>query len=101
MTQKVIWPGLSSLSPSSRLTILQRGGKILETCTRFDFSMPAFLRANSKAASLARWIPTPLVKNILFGTMDVRLVTKFFNYSNNWVEIVVFLGIKFRKTRLF
>ncbi len=47
-TQKTISPGRRLFRPSVFETILQSGGRMLETLTRLNFSMPAFLRASSK-----------------------------------------------------
>src|SRR5437899_12389072 len=68
ITTKVTWPGLSSFTPLSRETSLQRGGKILETRTKLQAAIPAERRASSKLVSFSRCFPTPLVKNIRFGT---------------------------------
>ena len=61
-------PGMSSFIPSFFGRILQPGGKMLETCTRLHFSMPASLRASSYERSSSLCVPTPLVKNTFVGT---------------------------------
>src|SRR5579875_419623 len=68
ITTKVTCPGFSSLTPSARGIILQRGGKMLETRTRLHAAIPADRSASSKLVSFSRCFPTPLVKNIRFGT---------------------------------
>jgi len=54
--------------PSFFGRILQPGGKILETCTRLHFSMPASLSASSYERNSSLCVPTPLVKNTFVGT---------------------------------
>jgi hypothetical protein len=61
-------PGISSFMLSFLGRILQPGGKILDTCTRLHFSMPASLRASSYERSSSLCVPTPLVKNTFVGT---------------------------------
>src|SRR5438874_4647748 len=68
MTQKAMLPGAMSFTPSSLGMILHFGGKMLETCTRLSFSIPASLSASSKDRSSSRWLPTPFVKNTRVGT---------------------------------
>src|SRR5579875_1575011 len=68
ITTNVTCPGFNSLIPSARGIILQRGGKMLETRTRLHAAIPAERSANSKLVSFSRCFPTPLVKNIRFGT---------------------------------
>src|SRR5487761_8751 len=68
ITTKVTWPGFSSFTPSLRGISLQRGGKMLDTRTRLHAAMPAERSASSKLVSFSRCFPTPLVRNILFGT---------------------------------
>src|SRR5271170_1396136 len=64
-------PGLRYLTPSLRASILQFGGKMEETRTRFWAAMPASRRANSNDVKRSRCFPTPLVKNIRLGTMSL------------------------------
>lgn len=56
---------------------------MLETYTRLHFSIPAFLRASSKDASLSLCIPTPLVKNICLGIKSITII------------IIGFFGLKY------
>jgi hypothetical protein len=51
------------------VSIFLFGGKMEDTRTRFCAAMPASRRANSKDVKRSRCFPTPLVKNILLGTM--------------------------------
>src|SRR5207245_1656508 len=44
------------------------GGKMLDTRTRLQAAMPADRNASSNEVSFSRCLPTPLVKNISFGT---------------------------------
>src|SRR5271163_339659 len=64
-------PGLRYFTPSLRASILQLGGKIEETRTRFCAAMPASRKANSNEVKRSRCFPTPLVKNIRLGTMSL------------------------------
>src|ERR1700727_2088383 len=64
-------PGLRYFTPSLRASILQLGGKMDETRTRFWAAIPASRRANSKDVNRSRCFPTPLVKNIRLGTMSL------------------------------
>jgi hypothetical protein len=64
-------PGLRYFTPSFRANILQFGGKIEETRTRFCAAMPASRKANSNDVNRSRCFPTPLVKNIRLGTMSL------------------------------
>ena len=41
---------------------------MLETLTRLNSAMPAFLKASSKLESFSRWRPTPFVRKSFFGT---------------------------------
>ena len=75
ITQKTIWPGSSSLTPCALDTILQFGGKILDTLTRLHFSIPAFLRASSRDCSFSLCLPTPFVKKIFFGTDCILFIS--------------------------
>jgi hypothetical protein len=68
ITQYVIAPGINSLSPWVLEIILQRGGNILDTCTKLHFSIPASLKARSKECNSSLCVPTPFVKKILLGT---------------------------------
>src|SRR6476469_5883564 len=68
ITTKVTWPGSSRLAPCARDRILQFGGKMLDTRTRLHAAMPAERSASSNEVSFSRCLPTPLVKNISFGT---------------------------------
>src|SRR5512140_2356285 len=43
---------------------------MLDTWTRFSFSMPASLSASSNDRSSSRWLPTPFVKKIFVGTSE-------------------------------
>src|SRR5271165_11143 len=70
-TAKTTSPGCRYFTPSLRASILQLGGKMEETRTRFWAAMPASRSANSKEVSRSRCFPTPLVKKILFGTMSL------------------------------
>src|SRR5579859_1361680 len=79
ITTKVTWPGLNSFTPSEREINLQRGGKMLDTRTRLQEAMPAERRANSKLVSFSRCFPTPLVRNIRFGT-NIALRPSFFKF---------------------
>src|SRR5580765_1124342 len=49
------------------------GGKMLETRTRLQAAIPADRSASSKDVSFSRCLPTPLVKNISFGTNPTTL----------------------------
>ena len=51
---------------------------MLETWTRLNFSIPAFLSASSKDASLSLWMPTPFVKKIFAGTITQSCSFYFF-----------------------
>src|SRR5580700_3412612 len=64
-------PGLRYFTPSLRASILQFGGKMEETRTRFWAAMLASRSANSKDVNRSRCFPTPLVKNIRLGTMSL------------------------------
>src|SRR5262249_57986940 len=44
------------------------GGKMLDTRTRLHAAIPADRSASSNEVSFSRCLPTPLVKNISFGT---------------------------------
>src|SRR5580704_5434712 len=70
-TAKTTSPGLRYFTPSLRANILQFGGKMEETRTRFWAAMPASRKANSKEVNRSRCFPTPLVKNIRLGTMSL------------------------------
>src|SRR5208282_6280341 len=70
-TAKTTSPGLRYFTPSLRASILQFGGKMEETRTRFCAAMPASRKANSKEVKRSRCFPTPLVKNIRLGTMSL------------------------------
>src|SRR4030042_5727096 len=65
-------PGRISLIPLAFEMNRQPGGRMLDTCTRLHFSIPASLRASSKECSSSRCLPTPLVKNILRGTWVIN-----------------------------
>src|SRR5579863_5684453 len=62
-------PGLRYFTPSLRASILQFGGKMEDTRTRFCAAMPASRNASSNDVKRSRCFPTPLVKNIRLGTM--------------------------------
>src|ERR1039458_503473 len=62
-------PGERYVSPCERGTSLQLGGKMEDTRTRFCAAIPASRKASSKEVRRSRCFPTPLVKNIFFGTM--------------------------------
>src|SRR6201997_3166502 len=64
-------PGWRYFTPSLRASILQLGGKMEETRTRFWAAIPASRKANSKDVNRSRCFPTPLVKNIRLGTMSL------------------------------
>src|SRR5439155_21466746 len=49
------------------------GGKMLDTRTRLQAAMPADRNASSNEVSFSRCLPTPLVKNISFGTNPTTL----------------------------
>src|ERR1043166_9580286 len=68
MTTKVTCPGSRRLAPWARERIRQPGGKMLETRTRLHAAIPAERNASSNDVSFSRCFPTPLVKNISFGT---------------------------------
>src|SRR5438093_13646905 len=68
MTTKVTWPGSSRFMPCVRDRMRHLGGKMLDTRTRLHAAMPADRRASSNDVSFSRCLPTPLVKNISFGT---------------------------------
>src|SRR6266576_3675389 len=68
MTTKVTCPGSRRFMPAPRDRIRQFGGKMLDTRTRLQAAMPADLSASSNEVSFSRCLPTPLVKNISFGT---------------------------------
>src|SRR3954464_1258492 len=68
-TEKTTSPGERNFSPSLRETSLQLGGKIEETRTRFCDAMPASRSANSNEVRRSLCFPTPLVRNIRFGTI--------------------------------
>src|SRR5271165_3724930 len=70
-TAKTTSPGLRYFTPSLRASILQFGGKMEETRTRFWAAIPASRKANSKDVNRSRCFPTPLVKNIRLGTMSL------------------------------
>src|ERR1700735_2710274 len=70
-TAKTTSPGLRYFTPSLRVSILQLGGKMEETRTRFCAAMPASRRASSNEVSRSLCFPTPLVKNIFLGTMSL------------------------------
>jgi hypothetical protein len=53
----------------AREIILQRGGKMELTRTRFWEAIPASRRASSKEVKRSLCLPTPLVKKSFFGTM--------------------------------
>src|SRR3989338_3458410 len=62
-----ICPGFSSVTPFTFGMILQFGGRMLETETRLNFSMPASRSASSKLASRSLCRPTPFVRNSFAG----------------------------------
>src|SRR5882672_8398863 len=65
------WPGFSMLSPSSRSTSSQCGGKIELTRTRLKLARCASRNAISKLVSFSLCRPTPLVRKALVG-MNIR-----------------------------
>src|ERR1035437_4520283 len=69
ITAKTTSPGLRYLRPSLRGISLQLGGKMEETRTILCEAIPASRRASSKELKRSLCLPTPLVKNSLFGTM--------------------------------
>src|SRR3569833_826770 len=69
MTAKTTSPWMRCLAPSLREMILQRGGKIELTRTRFCEAIPASRRASSYEVKRSLCLPTPLVKKSFFGTM--------------------------------
>src|ERR1700730_1751872 len=68
MTTEVTCPGSRRFMPAPRDRIRQFGGKMLDTRTRLQAAMPADFKASSNEVSFSRCLPTPLVKNISFGT---------------------------------
>src|SRR5581483_1401150 len=75
ITTKVTCPGSSRFMPAPRERILQFGGKMLETRTRLQAAIPAERSASSNEVSFSRCLPTPLVKNISFGTNPTTLLS--------------------------
>src|SRR4029453_10288283 len=73
ITTNVTWPGSSFFIPCARDRMRQCGGKMLDTRTRLQAAMPADRSANSHEVSFSRCLPTPLVKNISFGTNPTTL----------------------------
>jgi hypothetical protein len=71
MTQKVISPGLSMVTPTLRVMSSQFAGRIEETLTRFCCSISASRSAYSKAESRCRWMPMPRVRNTLLGRGNI------------------------------
>src|SRR5918996_4495137 len=71
ITANTTWPGFSMLSPSSRSTSWQCGGKIELTRTRLKLARCASRSAISKLVSFSLCRPTPLVKKALVG-MNIR-----------------------------
>jgi hypothetical protein len=61
-------PGINSFNPCVLEIILQRGGNMLDTCTKLHFSIPASRKARSKECNSSLCVPTPFVKNIFLGT---------------------------------
>src|SRR5881392_1660225 len=80
MTTKVTCPGSSRLAPCARDRIRQPGGKMLDTRTRLQAAIPAERSANSNEVSFSLCFPTPLVKNISFGTNPTT------SRSSGWLE---------------
>src|SRR4030095_15283007 len=68
ITTNVTCPGSSRFIPCDRERMRHLGGKMLETRTRLQAAIPAERSASSKEVSFSRCFPTPLVKNISFGT---------------------------------
>src|SRR5437762_8240944 len=73
ITTKVTCPGSRSLMPWARERMRHLGGKMLDTRTRLHAAMPADRSASSNEVSFSRCFPTPLVKNISFGTKPTTL----------------------------
>src|SRR6185503_445521 len=73
MTTKVTCPGSRRLAPWARERMRHLGGKMLDTRTRLHAAMPAERSASSNEVSFSRCFPTPLVKNISFGTKPTTL----------------------------
>src|SRR5262249_2663719 len=71
ITENTTWPGFNISTPRCLGTILQCGGKMLETVTRLTWAMPASRSASSKLVSCSRWRPMPLVRNIALGTSSI------------------------------
>src|SRR5208337_5605541 len=72
-------PGVNCFSPCVLEIILQRGGNMLDTCTKLHFSIPASRKARSKECNSSLCVPTPLVKNIFLGTkLSIFLSPYFF-----------------------
>src|SRR5256885_14029213 len=60
--------------PCDRERMRHLGGKMLDTRPRLQAAMPAERRASSNDVSFSRCFPTPLVKNISFGTNPTTLM---------------------------
>src|SRR5713101_6832289 len=73
ITTKVTWPGSRRFMPLARERMRHFGGKMLDTRTRLHAAMPADRSASSNEVSFSRCFPTPLVKNISFGTKPTTL----------------------------
>src|SRR5438270_7358096 len=73
MTTNVTCPGASRFMPWARERMRHLGGKMLDTRTRLHAAMPADRNASSNEVSFSRCFPTPLVKNISFGTKPTTL----------------------------
>src|SRR5438046_10170190 len=80
MTTKVTCPGSRSFIPWARDRMRHLGGKMLDTRTRLQAAMPAERSANSNEVSFSLCFPTPLVKNISFGTNPTT------SRSSGWLE---------------
>jgi len=62
--------GLQLFQPCVLDITLQSGGKMLDTCTRLHFSIPASRSDNSKECRSSLWEPTPLVRTFFEGGFD-------------------------------
>jgi hypothetical protein len=67
--------------------ILQRGGNMLDTCTKLHFCIPASRNARSKECNSSLCVPTPFVTKIFLGT---RLGTFQLLFSAEFGEILFF-----------
>src|SRR6185503_18719402 len=88
ITTKVTCPGSRRVMPCERARMRHFGGKMLDTRTRLQAAMPAERSASSKEVSFSRCLPTPLVKNISFGTNPITsrsLARSLSSGGENWM----------------